>query len=215
MTVLSQTFHRQHLIVSGFLLLITLIGIAGLLYPPTQAFFQATTPFYLMLHVIVLVSFHRHFNRSFWVFAIFTFTVGYLVEVWGVQTGVPFGAYEYQKHLGPQFFGVPLMIGVNWFMLIYCCGMISEYLPVSKPIKAAGGSLLMVAMDVVIEPVAIELELWLWEASHVPLQNYAAWFLISYVMLIVFQYASFQKTNPLASVVFIVLLAFFLLLIVL
>ena len=41
-----------------------------------------------------------------------------LTEAIGVNTGLLFGTYEYGANLGFKIFGVPLIIGVNWTVLI-------------------------------------------------------------------------------------------------
>ena len=59
-------------------------------------------------------------------FFIFAFSIGFLVEVIGVNYGIIFGNYAYGKVLGFKVLNVPLMIGVNWFFLSIACGGISD-----------------------------------------------------------------------------------------
>ena len=59
-------------------------------------------------------------------FFIFAFSIGFLVEVIGVNYGIIFGNYTYGKVLGFKVLNVPLMIGVNWFFLSIACGGISD-----------------------------------------------------------------------------------------
>lgn len=204
-----EVLQRNHLIATGLLVFVTLAGIAGLTFSASKPLFQALTPLYLLLHVIVLFSFHNSFIRSFWAFSILTFLVGYFVELVGVHTGMPFGEYDYLNNLGPKLFQVPVLIGVNWLLLIYCCGIITDKISASKLFKALAGSCLMLLVDVLMEPVAIDLHLWRWQDSHVPVQNYGAWFVISFLLLLVFHYAAFEKQNRMAPVVLGVLLGFF------
>jgi uncharacterized membrane protein len=37
-------------------------------------------------------------------------------------------------------------------------------------------ALLMVALDVLIEPVAVALDFWQWENAVIPIQNFVMWF---------------------------------------
>lgn len=67
----------------------------------------------------------------------------------------------------------------------------------------------MVLIDIFIEPVAIELGFWAWEQNQIPIQNYIAWFLISFVLLIFFYRLPFDKKNPISSTVFYAQLMFF------
>ena len=59
-------------------------------------------------------------------FFIFAFSIGFLVEVIGVNYGIIFGNYTYGSVLGFKVLNVPLMIGVNWFFLSIACGGISD-----------------------------------------------------------------------------------------
>jgi putative membrane protein len=43
--------------------------------------------------------------------------------------------------------------------------------------RVVAASLLMVALDLCIEPVAIALDFWTWQSDSVPIQNYLAWFI--------------------------------------
>ena len=40
----------------------------------------------------------------------------------------------------------------------------------------------MVLLDLMIEPVAIRLDFWHWQAEVIPLQNYLMWFLVALLM---------------------------------
>ena len=53
------------------------------------------------------------------------------------------------------------------------------------------------------------LDFWQWPGGVVPLQNYIAWFLISFALLILFQYLRFDKRNPVAAPVLALQVLFF------
>jgi len=96
-----------------------------------------------------------------------------------------FGEYQYGAVLGFQVFEVPLIIGLNWFMLSYAIGaMVNRYVRIAKPLIAA---VLMVILDVIIEPVAVKLDYWSWVGDSIPLQNYLGWFVISLIIQFSFQ----------------------------
>ncbi|MFN2335752.1 MAG: carotenoid biosynthesis protein, partial [Bacteroidales bacterium] len=50
----------------------------------------------------------------------------FLIEAVGVNTGRIFGTYTYGKALGPALWNTPVIIGLNWFLLIYCTNVISR-----------------------------------------------------------------------------------------
>ena len=110
------------------------------------------------------------------------FLIGFFVEVLGVYSGLLFGEYQYGKTLGFQFLGVPLIIGVNWVLLVVSSFAISSYFVSNSIFKVVLSSIIMVLLDLVIEPVAIRLDFWHWQAEVIPLQNYLMWFLVALLM---------------------------------
>lgn len=138
---------------------------------------------------------------------------GYLIELAGVSTGLVFGSYAYGNNLGIKLFEVPLMIGVNWAMLVFATAAIVNSLNLENRMKAAIAASIMVLYDLFLEPVAIRFDFWSWETVAVPLQNYVAWWVIAFVMLTgVFRFVK-QLRNSLAIYILSIQLAFFILLI--
>lgn len=189
-----------------------LAGIIGLKFPLTASLFQDLTPFNLMLSALILFSFHRHWNKAFLVFWLICFLSGFFIEVIGVASGLVFGQYSYGATLGYQLWGVPLIIGLNWLMLIYATGIIGEKLSWPLPLKAVFASSLMLLLDIFIEPVAIAFNFWQWQDGHIPMQNYAAWFFISYCLHILFYLLPFRRHNPAAKILYLLQLVFFIIL---
>lgn len=191
------------------LIIFYLVGLAGLAMEQTRTLFMALTPLNLAISAIFLFAFHRQWNKAFLYFILITFLVGLGVEMLGTNTGFPFGAYTYGASLGPKIFGTPIIIGLNWLILIYATGAISRRLPIIRIWRAVVGAILMVMLDVVLEPVAIQLDFWSWEGTEIPVQNYIAWFFIAFVLHVVYQVSRFRKTNQMAPVLYIVMLLFF------
>lgn len=124
-----------------------------------------------------------------WGFLLWCFIIalgGYLLEVFAVHSGIIFGQYEYNVTLQPVIFGVPIVIGAAWLsMLLVSAALVQRLLsktfrktPYIFALLTAG---LMVLFDAVMEPAAVKLNYWHWENSQIPLQNYAAWFVIGAV----------------------------------
>jgi uncharacterized membrane protein len=186
-----------------------LAGVIGLQHPVSRPVFEQLIVFNLLSSTALVLGFHRDFRPAFFLFCVIAFTGGYLVEVLGVSTGLIFGEYAYGSVLGPKWWNVPWMIGCNWLLLIYCTGVISHKLPVPRVIRALAGAGLMVLLDYFIEPVAIRHDFWSWENNIIPLQNYAAWFGASFILLLVFHNLPFDKKNPLAIWLYLIQLLFF------
>jgi putative membrane protein len=71
-------------------------------------------------------------------------------------------------------------------------------------------ALLMVGLDVLIEPIAIELDFWTWAGGYVPFQNYVGWFVIAFVLQFAFHKAiPKDMTNHVAVILFGLQILFF------
>ncbi|MCS6990965.1 MAG: carotenoid biosynthesis protein [Chitinophagales bacterium] len=190
---------KIHRLITAARLLVVIyyaIGILGLIFRPEV--FAPLVALSLVGTATLLFSFHHPWTRTYWLYALGVLVITWIIEWVGVRTGVIFGVYRYGEHLGIKLAGVPLLIGVNWLMLIYCCGMVVEALKIQPPWRTLSGAALMVAMDLLLEPVATELGWWYWQTGHPPLQNYVAWFYISYLLLLPFFHFRLRPLNPLA-----------------
>jgi putative membrane protein len=188
---------------------------------------MAITPVNLLVVAGLLFYSHSKWDaRTIIVLAVITIS-SFLVEAVGVNTGLIFGEYSYGRTLGPALLNTPLMIGVNWIILVYICHsvavMIFERLPDRSTVGqfyakapalmvAIVGAVLMVAYDFVLEPSAIELDMWTWAGEGIPLQNYLAWYFFSFVFILLFGLSRVNTRNVLALPVYLVQVVFFLIL---
>lgn len=198
-----------------FLILFYVVGITGFILPQTHTFFKSLTPFALLMSSGFLVWFHRprFTSKTVLVFAaIFLFS--FLAEMVGVQTGAVFGHYIYGNSLGPKILGTPLIIGLNWVMLIYCTKIIVDHITNNETIKPFVGALLMVVYDLVLEQAAPRLDMWSWEGGKIPMQNYIAWYLFAFFFHLMIRKANLQFKNQLALPVFLIQFFFFVTLVV-
>ncbi|HAO46638.1 MAG TPA: carotenoid biosynthesis protein [Ferruginibacter sp.] len=203
------------------------IGLAGLLYFD-KSFFINATPFNLLLSFILLLWTQPEKNSSFWLFLVACYAVGFMVELVGVNTSLLFGHYAYGEVLGWKVKNVPLLIGVNWFIIIYCSGISIHMLltrlvnrmqgDAAKPaasVKALSvivdGATMAVFFDWLMEPVAVKLGYWAWEGP-IPFFNYGCWFGISLLLLALFHVTKFNKQNKFAVNLLLIQLMFFLIL---
>ena len=186
------------------------VGFWGLLFSGEPEYYQSLTPMNLLLTNALLFSFHKSWNKVFILFAILVFAVGFLSEVVGVHTGLLFGDYTYGEALGVKVWEVPVLIGLNWLMLVYATGHISNYTGWHWIARAILGASLMVLLDFFIEPVAMQYDFWSWSGNNVPFTNYVGWLVIAFVLQLYFQKSGFVKQNVLAPVVYFVQLLFFL-----
>lgn len=194
---------------SALVVVIThLVGVAGFL-SPFKVYFILITPLHLIISTALLVVNQAERNTNFAVAAIIAYLVGFWIEVAGINTGLIFGEYAYDSALGLKLFDTPLMIGVNWMMLILSIGAVFSRLNTNWLFKAFISAMAMTALDYLIEPVAIVYDFWHWKTDSIPLQNYLAWLITSFVLFAVYFRLRFQKENPLAVVVLAMQIVFF------
>ena len=136
---------------------------------------------------------------------------GFTVEAIGVNTGLLFGTYEYGSELGPKLYGVPLVLGFNWYCVVAACAhLVLKWFPdtLSLIIKAIIVGLFCVLLDYFIEPVAIKYNFWDWENSLIPIFNYVCWFIFASIFASVYL-LKVKKLNTTAHFLFYIWLGFF------
>ncbi len=193
-------------------------GALGLAWPATRAFFLVFTPYTLLLGGIHLLYCEENRSPRFWWSMTGVWLAGFLVEWAGVATGAIFGAYSYGHVLGAKLAGVPLVIGINWTILIYAAAYLAQQSGVSAWLRPVVGATVVTFTDVFIEPVAVFFEFWTWELPPfdalfvAPWRNYAAWWLFSFAVLWGFEALRFKAQNQVILRYWLFQLGFFILL---
>ncbi len=227
--MIQQLVNTKDKLATGIAILFHSVGLIGILFL-NQTYFTALTPFNIILSFALLIYTQTKKNKWFWLFMLSCFVLGFLAEYVGVNTAALFGEYEYGKVLGVKIVNVPLIISINWFVIIYCCGIsiytmlhkLTEKLAaetgVTKPTTVkiisviVDGATLAVFFDWIMEPVATKLNFWKWANDEIPFYNYLCWFLVSMLMLTIFQFCNFNKQNKFAIHLLMIQALFFLIL---
>lgn len=223
-----QQYSKQQ-IATSIAVLFHCIGLAGILFYDA-ALFASLTPMNLLLSASLLVYTQKEKNNHFLLFASICFVVGYVVEYLGVNHQLLFGDYRYLSAMGFQWNNVPVVIGVNWFIMMYCCGIsIQHFLNFmwnklkdeNQPRRRnvgffaviIDGALLATFFDWLMEPVAVKLGYWQWLGDgSIPVFNYVCWFVISALLMFLFRILSFSKQNQFAVNLLLIQFMFFLVL---
>lgn len=210
------------------------VGIAGHLIDTTLQLMKTLTPFTLLLTggVVLFYSiknseqisnkipneFNSTLNRITpekinsqlvsWV--ILTYLITFFLEVIGTKTGIVFGSYQYGNTLGLKLFDVPLIIGFNWVLVVIGAILLAKKFFNDEIFIALATGLFAVIFDFFLEPIAIKLDYWNWQNNQIPLQNYAAWFVIAFLFSILFQKMKIEIKSDLAKKYFLTQLIFFL-----
>ena len=185
------------------------IGVIGLLFKQHEPVYFQLTWVFTLLTLVILLAFHKPFTVKFLVAILFVGIAGFTIEAIGTNTGLIFGEYSYGKSLGIKVFETPLAMIVNWMLTVYLAVMF-----VGKRVKplwlfAILASLLMVGYDVILEPVAIRLDMWSWNQGVPPLQNYIGWFVVSLPLVAFLRQITNNTSNPLAGIILFLQIAFF------
>ncbi len=195
--------------VSAFLKFFYFVGIVGIFLPASSAFFIALTPFALILSFGLLLVFHSKFDINTYLTFLAIAVLGFLIEERGVNTGVIFGDYSYGETLGFKISNTPIIIGLNWLLMTYISASVVEMFKIHTVLKIISASLLMVIYDLVLEQVAPLMNMWSWQNSTVPVQNYVAWFIVALVFQSIFRIRKIDTYNSIAASVLIIQFVFF------
>jgi bisanhydrobacterioruberin hydratase len=172
------------------------------------------TPFNLLFASGLILWNAAQLNKKYllWFFTIGI--AGFVIEWIGTETGWIFGTYQYGETLGIKLLKVPLIIGLNWAVLVFSTAAFVAGLNIPSWLKSVIAATFMVMYDILLEPVAVRFDFWTWEGGLIPVQNYVAWWIISFLFLIPTQLLFKDLKNRLALPVIFVQALFFIVLIV-
>ncbi len=189
-----------------FLILVYVSGAIGFVVNPS--FFRPFTPYTLLLTTLVFLIHQplakKNYLLSFSALAL----LGFVSEVVGVHTGYVFGSYHYGHSLGYKFLGVPLLISLNWALLITCGIIISQSLHTNPTLKAIFSALFVSGLDLLMEQMAPHLDYWYFERGIAGIHNSIGWLVISFSASLLLQ-KPLAKGNKKISVAIIALQFFF------
>lgn len=158
--------------------LFQLSAIIGISLGYTDWFISKTPLNLLITAVLLIINFPIDSFKKV-VVSLVIFASSLLIEWVGVHFGFLFGIYEYGQNLGLKIDGVPLLIGVNWAVLILSTAAIADRWVKPFLLKVLLGALLMVFIDFFIETSAPSFDFWIWASGAAPLRNYISWFIVS------------------------------------
>lgn len=195
-----------------FIVALYFFGWLGATWSVTRKMFIELTPISLLVGAGILFAFHRQKSQHHVGVFLLVLLGSFLLESIGVWTGYIFGSYRYGEALGFKLLGTPFLIGLNWLMLIYTIYTYLQRWNLPSWIRSAAGALVMVGYDLLMEPVAPKLDFWYWAGNTVPLQNYMAWWLVSFIFFMTWERLQVRYDNPMSVPLFVSQSAFFLLL---
>jgi putative membrane protein len=179
------------------------------------------TPFNLLLMLLLTLWVEENRDQRFWFSFGLLFALGMVAEMIGTNTGLLFGDYQYGSTLGLGIMHVPLVIGINWFLVVFGAHSLirqlaEKWMPAQPNYKwmrlfaiCLDTALLATFFDWIIEPVAMRFDYWSWQNDIIPQFNYLCWFLLALFMAGILEFVK-RKPNPFATHLFWIQLLFFL-----
>lgn len=198
--------------VRKFIVIFYIVGTVGFLIPYTKAFFISITPAALILNVYLLALYHSRYTRKTLFAFLLIWALGFSIEAIGVDTGLIFGSYRYGSGLGFKLFDTPLLIGVNWLFLSYASLSVVSRFRLNTVLTVLLAPCLMLVYDMVLEQVAPKMDMWSWQSSAVPLQNFIAWYFIALVFVAILKWCKVNTENALSKIVLLSQFVFLILL---
>jgi putative membrane protein len=173
-----------------------------------EDWFLPYTPFTLFLCLLFILFNTNQLSLRDVSYLLIPFSIGFVAELLGVNFGLIFGNYHYGNNLGWKIAGVPVMIGINWIILVYASSGISKWVTHHRWLSSILAASLMVLLDVPMEFAAPKFDFWAFAYLKVPVQNYVGWFAVSLLIHYFFQ-PLFQKEQKYLSLHLYLAIAYF------
>lgn len=137
--------------------------------------------------------------------------LSFLLEALSLATGLA-TPYHYTAILGPRFLGVPLVVPLGWFSMLYASHMVVNLMVGGSPlsprrggkwllIMAALTALVMTAWDLTLDPFMVrKVGAWVWDHPTgflgIPFANFVSWLEVSFVIAISFRLVERDLAPP-------------------
>jgi putative membrane protein len=152
-----------------------------------------------LLTICILANIYLTNTNKYIIYGfILTGSILYILEIIGANTGIIYGEFIYNTSWRPALWGTPVVMLFVWATLI-----IESYFMVYKKtantfVRIVLPAVLLVILDLVIDPGAIHLRLWSWANGGmwygIPLSNYVGWLILGIIGSFIF-YISTKKQN--------------------
>ena len=191
-----------------------LSGLVAHLVPSIYPFTRYTTDLFLLMvnGTLLYFLFQKNQDSKLWWWAAITYLGTFTLEALGVATGKVFGEYHYGETMFLQLFEVPLVIALNWTVLILAVNNLMSKLTTHPLLLATLSGIFIASYDYFIKPVAIRLDYWHWEYGVIPLQNYLAWAVIALIFSLLLHFWKIRFRSPLLNIYLVVQFIYFILL---
>lgn len=167
---------------------------------------------FVMLGSCFLSAAHLLGTQKAFLFFVIAMIVGFFAEVVGTRTGWVFGGYYFTDVLTPQILGIPIVIPLMWFNLIYICYVIANLIIWRSPLDHSSTKLnhflmaflvamLVTAYDLAADPYMVYVvKAWIMTETDgwwfgQTLHGFVGWIGVSFLVTILFRLFS-AKSLP-------------------
>lgn len=192
------------------MLILFVVGRWGFSQEGYRSWFSGLVPFQLILLALLTWSFQKNQTRKWaWVSLIWLLG-GWAIEWVGVHTGYPFGPYHYGQTLGLSIDGIPLLIGLNWWLLLTQVNTFNGFK--SFWMRTIFSATVLTFTDWCLEPMATAMDYWTWETTggEIPWMNYGGWFVVSFFFSGLYSIFKIHQDNVISFPLWILQILFFL-----
>ncbi|MBP6429758.1 MAG: carotenoid biosynthesis protein [Bacteroidales bacterium] len=180
------------------------IGIIGFSIKYTYSIFIHLTPVVLLMSLALLFYYDRkNITTKKILFYVFIYISSLFIEMYGVNTGILFGDYTYGKGLGVKIIETPILIGINWVLMIYITSSIFTKLKPNFLSQVIIPSSLMISYDIIMERAAPKIDMWSWANDIIPLQNFLMWGGLAILFHSIRYILKIEINNKMATPIFI------------
>jgi uncharacterized membrane protein len=197
---------RRFLIAGGALLILSALAHLPYLLNGEQAFWILVTV--AMAAFCFVSSLHLMGGKDAVAFLVIGASIGLLMEASSVRNGFPFGPYYYTDVFGPGVFGVPFIIPLAWYVIVYLSYVIANLMIEHKPIVSGTvgqavwlsivGAAVVTAYDLSLDPFMVtRVKAWVMENPGnyfgEQFRGFAGWMLTAFLISITFR---LLRRNP-------------------
>jgi uncharacterized membrane protein len=171
---------------------------------------------FVMLCSCYLSAAHLLGLKKATLFFIISMIIGFIAEVVGTKTGWVFGGYYFTDVLTPQILGVPIVIPIMWFNLIYICYVIANLIIWRAPLDYSKSKLnhflmaflvamLVTAYDLAADPYMVYVvKAWIMTETDgwwfgQTLHGFVGWIAVSFLITILFRVLTTKSLDSIPS----------------
>ncbi|HEY9702530.1 MAG TPA: carotenoid biosynthesis protein, partial [Allocoleopsis sp.] len=173
--LISNKFRWLYIIISIITILsAVLVSLVG----NDPKYFLVSVIYILIISSFSIYYIYESFGKKGLVGLIFVAIFAYFIENMGIITGFPYGNFYYSSAMGPKIFHTPITLALAYVPLVIGAYVLCDFIK-SKLYRILSMTGILLMFDLVIDPGAVKLGLWIWENPGIyygiPFTNFLGW----------------------------------------